>query len=1044
MAWRLQLLGAPRAESEDGFHDLPLNKPASLLYYLAQRGDWVSRSELAFLYRPDVPEDLALHTVRKLLHRARKHPWANALEVETRRLRFAVRTDVQDCQQALERGDWQAALEGYRGEFLQGLTITEESYQAWLELERQSLEQQWRLAAVKLAEALEQRGDHTEAARWLKRLLTRDPLDEETLQAYMRVLHAAGKRKEALEAYQRFRQDLFQELEVEPLETTQALLDAIRQTEHPSEKAPSARPKHNLPTPSTRFIGRRRELGQLATRLAEPDTRLLTLVGLGGVGKTRLALELAWQQLESFPDGVFFAPLAGVTSADLLVPSIARAVGLGFSGAGDAKQQLTDFLREKQLLLVLDNFEHLLEGAPLLMAWLEDAAKLTLLVTSRSALNLQSETLFDLDGLAYPEDDSSEAPETFDAVRLFLNRAERVSTGLVLEGATFEAAASISRKVEGLPLALELAATWTRTLSVEEIERKLSEDPGLLSSPLRDLPERHRSILAVFDHTWRQLSEPEQTVLTRLSLFRGGFTLEAAERIAGAHLPLLLSLMNHALVRRSQEGRYGLHELIRQYAASHLEREPQRKPALVTVFSRYYLELLAQNEPDLRGPRHLEIMEMLLKELGNLRLAHTFAMTSSSWQLLDKALSGLRTFYWEANLHAEGNTFFTRLVAAIQADAPLGSLQERLLARALLRLGMFQRDTGLYQEARVNLETSVAALRSLTISDDLARALQLLSTVSRQTGQFAEAERYLEESLELCRTIDDELLRAYTLYSLALLKRELGQYDAARELLETCLAIREQMGDFKGVILITSQLGTLAREVEGNSLKARQYTERALELSRQLRDKKNEAIELNNLATIAFDEGNFEESEGLLKTSLLLKQHLGHVSGQMITLTTLGALHAQQAQYEGAFKYLQQALELARRLGSPRGQVAALAELGETARRQGESAAAASYFTAMLRLAQAADIPPRIILRGLYYLALLHAGQDTAEALLLAEFAQRHPGHLKKTEEQAKKLAAGLKAELPGQTANRLQAEAEALSLEAMLTRQLARLVSDV
>ena len=361
---------------------------------------------------------------------------------------------------------------------MEGISLQDvPGYETWLELERQDLSRKWRTAALSCAREMEEERDLTGVEGWLEHVLKADPLDEDCLQTFLRVLFAAGKRAQALDAYETFCEELKRELDVEPLEATRALFESLRQNEPESAslQAPKPERKNNLPAQTTRFIGRKRELEQLSETLAEPDCRLLTLVGLGGVGKTRLALELANQQLETYPDGVWFVPLVGVGSPDLLVSSLASAVSFSFAGASDPKAQLGNFLREKDLLLLLDNFEHLVEGAMLLEELLETAPKLKLLVTSRVALELRGEWLFDLRGLAYPPTDTEEYLESFDAVKLFNNRAERLSTTFVPQGETLEAVAELTRKVEGLPLALELAATWTRSLSVPQLIAELAE-----------------------------------------------------------------------------------------------------------------------------------------------------------------------------------------------------------------------------------------------------------------------------------------------------------------------------------------------------------------------------------------------------------------------------------------------------------------------------------------------------------------------------------------------------------------------------------------
>ena len=1037
MELSLHLLGIPKVAVAGSVSDPALDKPASLLYYLAQRRDWISRSELAFLYRPDAPEKVALSNVRLYIHRAKERPWAKSLEVEKSRVRYQVDTDIQAFEEALEQEAWSWALDLYRGPFLEGISLNDApGYETWLELERQDLSQKWHTAALNFAYELEKQKDFAGAQTWLERILKADPLDEECLQAFLRVLFATGKRSQALDRYQAFCEDLKRELDVKPLEATRALLESLNQSEPEvlSLQPPTPKRQHNLPTQTTRFVGRKRELAQLAEILAKADCRLLTLVGLGGVGKTRLALELASGQFETFKEGVWFVPLAGVSSPELLVSSIASAVGFSFSGSSDPKSQLGDFLREKDLLLFLDNFEHLLEGAVLLEELLGAAPKLKLLITSRAALELSAEWLFDLRGLVYPPEDTQEALANFDAVKLFNNRAERLSSTFVPEGETLTAVAELTRKVEGMPLALELAVTWTRSLGVPELLNELGKNIDLLSSQVRDFPERHRSLQTVFDYSWQRLTRKEQEALAKLSVFQGGFTLEAAEQVAGVHLALLLSLINHSLLQRNQAGRYQLHELVRQFAASQLPADLKRQTE--ASLSYYYLTVLTDYEPRIRGPRHLDAMNYLYSELDNLRLALDIAVTQAHWKGLGEALKGLRGFYWEANLPEEGRTVFERLVATLEPGKT--PFEQRLLARSRLRLGIFFRDTDDFRTAQNLLEASIKELRQLGLKRDLARALQVLSSIARQMGKLSEAESYTEESFAICQDLEDNLVYAYALFTKALIKREQGQYQQARALLETCLHVREQRGDSKGITIMASQLGMLAREFEGNLVEARRYSERALALTQQLNDKKNEAIELNNLATIAFEEKNYSECERYLHRSLVLKQHLGNLNSQMITLVNLGRLHCELQDYDLARSYLRDALHLAKRLSSPRGQAAALAELAETSRRSSELGKTQTYLSALLELTLSAGIPLRITLRGLHILALSRAdNQQIEEAFMLAEVTQQHKGTVKRTRDEAQSLVQRLEPKLSKQTVERLRAEAASVSLEDLLARQL-------
>src|SRR5262249_45381113 len=330
----------------------------------------------------------------------------------------------------------------------------------------------------------------------------------------------------ALAQYETCRRILACDLDVGPAAETTALYERIRDSE-PRTENPEPRTEQSrhtpLPLPPTPLIGRESELAELGALLENPAYRLITIVGPGGIGKTRLALASATDQIDAFAHRVYFVPLAPLRSSEFLVPAIADALGLAFSGREDPRAQLLNYLRGKELLLVLDNFDHLLEGAELLVDILRRATAVSILVTSRERLNLQGEWVFDIAGLQVPAADQIDGVEGYSAVALFLQRAHKVHARFTFGAAEKRAVARICRLVEGMPLGIELAAAWVRALSCAEIAQEIEQSLGFLTTSLRDVPERHRSLLAVFDHSWRLLSADERGVFRKLSVFRGGF-----------------------------------------------------------------------------------------------------------------------------------------------------------------------------------------------------------------------------------------------------------------------------------------------------------------------------------------------------------------------------------------------------------------------------------------------------------------------------------------------------------------------------------------
>jgi predicted ATPase/DNA-binding SARP family transcriptional activator len=826
MSVRLRLLGPPRLEVDGTITDLPVDRPASLAYYLVGRGDWVRRTELAYLYNPEADEGLAFSNLRKLIYRLKQHDWAKSLEVDQTRLRLLLESDVQEFHMALEQKDFAQALALYAGSFLEGVSFPDlTGYETWLELQRQDLARAWRYAVLEQARKLEIQHEFGDAERLLMRLLHSDLLDEDVVQALLRTLITAGERIRALEVFGRFRDDLKRELDAEPLETTRALIEQVRQVDPGNLKAI----KHNLPAPGTRFVGRKRELQTLNQNISNPNCRLLTLVGLGGMGKSRLALECAAQQVDMFADGVWFVALAEIDSPDLLISSIAAAIGFNFYGPNDPKAQLINGLREKELLLILDNFEHLTQASLLLEELLEQASKLKLLVTSRVVLELTSEWVFDLEGLSYPALTGAESLEGFDAVQLFISRAERLASTFIVHTPVLEAIAELCHQVQGMPLALEIAATWTRSIGVLELVNTLR--PGFdLSGSLESVPQRQRNLQVILDFTWRLLSDQEQAILCKLSVFRGGFNLEAAQAIAGAHLGFLLRFINHALLRRSQAGRFDMHELVRQFTAEKRHRHGDDENNF-RIYLHYYQTVAQEAEGKLNGIEQIQWKLRIKTDYQNFLVALVWGI--EHWPESTVILIAYLGRYWEATgLLLEGEKWLTKAIS-------------------------------------LRIETSIIVQTKLH--------LKLLS-IKIEKGDYKNAENLIPTVYAFCQKTEDTGLNAEFHNLVGLVATQQRQFQRAQESLERGLTLVENHHDLRIKNYLLLNLGHL-ETLRNDQEKAFQYQQICLQLSRERQDARLEMTTLSNMAAGFLSKGEYEQSirlseEAFVLASLVDDQHM--------------------------------------------------------------------------------------------------------------------------------------------------------------------------
>lgn len=621
---------------------------------------------------------------------------------------------------------------------------------------------------------------------------------------------------------------------------------------------------HNLPTFLTPFVGRAQEQAELVALLGRPDCRLVTVLGPGGVGKTRLAIETG-RAIQGFPDGIALVSLAPVTAPALVVPAIGNALGLAFSGAGALLPQLVGHLRGMRALLILDNLEQLLdpEGATLatLEQLLAQAPGVSVLATSRERLRLPGEWVLELDGLSVPQPHARAQPSAAPALRLFAEHAERIDRAFRLTPENEHTIATICRMVDGLPLGIELAAAWIRVLPLDEIPGELASELDVTERSPRTLPARHQSLRAVVDYSWHLLNAEERKALCRLTVFRGGFTREAAAQVADAGLGLLASLVDKSLVRRSPGGRYDLHEVIRQYASARLHEHLDELAAAQRGHAAYYLRLVAERERRLKGAEQGAATTEISAEIDNLRAAWTWAAANGLLSELESAGEVLHWFYEFHDWLQEGAALFAQALELLRAAGPDGDQApwERTLGRLLGHYGYLATRIGAFAHAQAALSESHALLAGGHDPLGLSRTLLSQGQLAYWSGDHGAARRSIEQSLELTAVTGDRHLLAMGHTVASHIAQATGLPEEAERLFRSALAAWRAVGNPRGTVwCITSGTETLLALAKHEE--AQQLLRESLALSYAARDTGGTDSVLYNLGRVAFHQGDFAEA----------------------------------------------------------------------------------------------------------------------------------------------------------------------------------------
>jgi len=875
--------------------NLGSHKAEAIMVYLAKEGREVNRNILKTLLWPESSEELSSTSLRVELSNLKKI-LGTYLDISRDLVGIKpdgkVNFDLHDLEGSLACGQVEQALKVYQGSFLQGFHIRDSpEFEDWLRWEQERVDRSVISALhTSISKAIKAE-EFSRGLDFVWRLLEIDPMDELAHQKCMLLLALGGQRSSALTQFEKCSAILKNELGVEPSKETNELYGKIIRGEYLSQPVPAI-PKHNLPTKQTSFIGREKELAEIERLIHDPLCRLITLVGPGGIGKTRLALQAANNTLRLFPDGAYFVSLDTCNLADHIVPAIASALQFDIDTMAsdlDPKSQLIDYLRNRVILLLVDGFEQLIDHAKLFSEILEQAPQVQVLATSRQKLALKSEWIFHVEGLPFPESLTEAPKDDTDALRLFIERSYQANSSFGLQETDYEDAVRICQLVEGMPLGIELAAAWTSVLSPWEISEEIEKSLDFLTTSLRDVPEKHRSLQAVFESSWQLLTEEQRELFSTLSVFRGGFDRKAAMLVAGATLPQLSTLLDKSLLRRSETGYFTMHGLLQQYGAEKLKMNPDQKEDLYERHCAYFVDFLTQREADFMGGRMIQARKEIWQEIENIRAAVYWAIFYWGLQQVRKLFMSLMSFYNVQGWYEAINAFhdIVQKRSEFLEDRGYKNLsKDPIIVCAKTHMAFFLSDCGQIVESETISRECLEILKKLKFKEELSECLQNLGVNASLCGEYETAEEYLEKAILLGRDCDHIFWPSYLLwlghnYFLQ------GEYEKGKLSLEKCYELFDQKGTLWGTAYAISKLG-LAADGLGEHSQALKYNQQALSIFEKSGIRIGIAYSLSRMSISAFFLEDYSKAVEFAQEGYRIFEELGHRWGKYASMCRLG------------------------------------------------------------------------------------------------------------------------------------------------------------
>jgi DNA-binding SARP family transcriptional activator/predicted ATPase/uncharacterized protein HemY len=918
-------------------------KAEALLAYLAYSKHPVRRDGLAGLLWTDQDQQKAQTNLRKTLSRLKQAIEINEAEYIKTDHTFlqldetACDIDVlkferllQACPKHRNLHDMgcgvcmkhlEEAVGLYGGEFLKNIFVENaELFEDWLVVTREYLHNQTLNALQYLTRYYEFQGDYVQSLKYAHWQLRLEPWLEETHRLIMRLLLYQGEYNAALGHYRLCAETLQKHLGVEPALETRQLVKRI-------QTLPEKRP-HNLPTSQDKtYVKRNQEYNYIRQQLVKPGSRLLTVTGLGGIGKTTLALEVAWSIIKEhfgpFVEGVcYITLLEEELRFSRLVTEIADFFSIPLSQSPHPEKTLFQHLKQKECLLILDNGEYLGgEGKRFIDELLKLASSVKILVVSRESLKLSSEWLLAIDGLSLPEiypSSLSEEHPSSDALTLFEHRSERIIPGFHwehLNSADQRALLQICHLTQGLPLALELAASWVAVLSCQQIASEIQKSLDILVSQYQDAPDRHRSIRAVFAYSWTLLSEQQQQDLIALSVFPGDFDLEAAVQIVRVNLFALSALIDRSLLKsvlKSGRVYYQLHNLLRQFVQEHCPVEHMRE--LQLRHSAYYARFLGAYRSRLNGPEAFEIYHDVSLELDNIRASWQWGVQNQDFQLLDSLIDGFYDYYALKGWWQEGLGLFMAAYETFQSlKLTIHPDNALFYARLLTRITEFNYSLGQLAQAEQHIQQAEGAIQLVEEPEEMSLIYEKIGRVAYQYGNFERAEQNLQFSLQIIDSHDPQgLQKAHSLMALGAVVRDRGGWQEAETIFQQSLTLYQKSQYDWGIAHIKRLLANLFIGM-GRLSDVAPYAQEGLDLFRKLNDLIGQALTLRELGRLAAAQQHREQAETYLRKALEILKQKENIKGQGLLHKDLGSLFVQGQRYGEAQHHFFHAFDTAYR-----------------------------------------------------------------------------------------------------------------------------------